>query len=454
MKELREGNYREMVGFVAWGLTGMVLVGVVLMGVLQHVEMEKLKVKLEKVEGEMVIMRDILYKDMSLEVERSRRNADSLSPSQYAVTNPLTENYSEYSEDGVPVLDKKYRAFQKDGTGFRVYNAWYQHKRENEITNDPRVVVKHATDSPIRAHHRKSAAWIRRDGDDDDDFLEFGDSMYSDASSVQKTVSAANTVTYGRNRAKITNPKDYRNEHSKVVPSTTTATPTPTESSDAVLNEHMRSKMNRWNSTQRAQNRRVQENIRTGGGVSVRTRGAMNRGALRSGRRMNRKRGRNGVENMKRMRDAIHLEADVVGIEGPDYEGAGRVRVADSVFRHWTPSRWAKRMKMDKRLTLKDGRITVGSPGIYFVYAQINYLDDHDVNAFQIVVNDSPFLLCTTMTHTPHPTTKANTCYTGGVKYLEQGDTIFIKNLEDNRFSVMLPSHSFFGLAQMSDMGI
>ena len=62
MKELREGNYREMVGFVVWGLTGMVLVGVVLMGVLQHVEMEKLKVKLEKVEGEMVIMRDILYK--------------------------------------------------------------------------------------------------------------------------------------------------------------------------------------------------------------------------------------------------------------------------------------------------------------------------------------------------------------------------------------------------------
>ena len=80
---------------------------------------------------------------------------------------------------------------------------------------------------------------------------------------------------------------------------------------------------------------------------------------------------RNGVENMKRMRDAIHLEADVVGIEGPDYEGAGRVRVADSVFRHWTPSRWAKRMKMDKRLTLKEGRITVGSPGIYFVYAQV-----------------------------------------------------------------------------------
>ena len=80
---------------------------------------------------------------------------------------------------------------------------------------------------------------------------------------------------------------------------------------------------------------------------------------------------RNGGEYRKNMKDAIHLEANVSSFEGPDYEGAGRVRVVDSVFRHWTPSRWAKRMKMDKRLTLKDGKITVGSPGIYFVYAQV-----------------------------------------------------------------------------------
>merc|ERR1719315_754335 len=178
----------------------------------------------------------------------------------------------------------------------------------------------------------------------------------------------------------------------------------------------------------------------------------MNRSALKSARRMGRKRSRTGVENIRRVRAAIHLEADVVGLEGPDYEGAGRVRVADSIFRNWTPSRWARRMKMDKRLTLKDGRITVGSPGVYFIYALINFLDIHDVNAFQIIVNDSPFLFCTTMTHTTQPTTKANTCYTGAVKFLERGDTVFIKNLEENRFSVMLPSHSFFGLAQLSDM--
>jgi hypothetical protein len=60
-------------------------------------------------------------------------------------------------------------------------------------------------------------------------------------------------------------------------------------------------------------------------------------------------------------------------------------------------------------------------------------LDEHDVNAFQIYVNDSPFVLCTTMTHTPTMATKANTCFTGGVTFLEQGDQVYIKNLDENR---------------------
>ena len=56
--------------------------------------------------------------------------------------------------------------------------------------------------------------------------------------------------------------------------------------------------------------------------------------------------------------------------------------------------------------------------GVYYVYAQINYLDEHDVNAFQVLLNDDPFLLCTVMTHTgrSHTISKANTCYTGNAK--------------------------------------
>ena len=75
-------------------------------------------------------------------------------PNQYNAENPIKENYSEFSEDGVPIVSRKYKAYPRDRSGFRVYNAWYQHRRENRIRNDPRVVVKHATDAPIRPHHR------------------------------------------------------------------------------------------------------------------------------------------------------------------------------------------------------------------------------------------------------------------------------------------------------------
>ena len=78
--------------------------------------------------------------------------------------------------------------------------------------------------------------------------------------------------------------KDYRNENR--------ASPVSTTTSAALLNEHMRDKMRSLNSTQRTQNRRTQESSKTEGGVSLRVRGAMNRGAVRSGRRMTRKRSR------------------------------------------------------------------------------------------------------------------------------------------------------------------
>ena len=173
---------------------------------------------------------------------------------------------------------------------------------------------------------------------------------------------------------------------------------------------------------------------------SVRERGARNRLAVRS-------RG----ERQGRHLAAIHLEGETTQSGG---QGGARVRLRDGVFRDWTVSRWAKRMKMDRKFSIKNGIIRITSPGIYFIYSQVNYLDNHEVNSYQILVNNSPWLTCTTMTHTPSPTTKANTCYTGGVRFLEQGDRIVVKNTDNNRFAVMLPSHSFLGAVQLSEVGL
>lgn len=54
---------------------------------------------------------------------------------------------------------------------------------------------------------RKSAAWVN--AVDDDDFLDFGDSMYNDPAPKRITIlrgnSAFNSINHGGNRAKVTN---------------------------------------------------------------------------------------------------------------------------------------------------------------------------------------------------------------------------------------------------------
>ena len=72
-----------------------------------------------------------------------------------------------------------------------------------------------------------------------------------------------------------------------------------------------------------------------------------------------------------------------------------------SIFRQWSPARWASRMRMMEEFPLdEEGRASVKKSGLYYIYAQVNYLDEHDVNAFQVYINEDPYLLCTVMTHT------------------------------------------------------
>ena len=45
--------------------------------------------------------------------------------------------------------------------------------------------------------------------------------------------------------------------------------------------------------------------------------------------------------------------------------------ISGSVFTHWEVARGAQKLRLEKRFELKDGRITVRSPGIYYLYAQV-----------------------------------------------------------------------------------
>jgi hypothetical protein len=65
------------------------------------------------------------------------------------------------------------------------------------------------------------------------------------------------------------------------------------------------------------------------------------------------------------------MEARVANPAGPGYEAPGPTKLATPVFTDWSPARWARRLRMEQKFALKDGRLTVSQPGIYYVYAQV-----------------------------------------------------------------------------------
>jgi len=97
-----------------------------------------------------------------------------------------------------------------------------------------------------------------------------------------------------------------------------------------------------------------------------------------------------------------------------------------------------------------DGAIlTVKQSGLYFIYSQVHYLDEHGVNAYEVFVNTEPFLRCVTSSETS-ASPKPNTCYTAGASVLREGDKLFLRDIEPLRYSVLQPSKTFFGLIRLA----
>jgi len=54
------------------------------------------------------------------------------------------------------------------------------------------------------------------------------------------------------------------------------------------------------------------------------------------------------------------------------------------------------------------------------------------------------------MSETYGPGAKSNSCFTGGVHSLKEGDKVVIKDVETNRYSIFKPDKSFFGLMRIA----
>ncbi|KAL3289348.1 hypothetical protein HHI36_022785 [Cryptolaemus montrouzieri] len=151
---------------------------------------------------------------------------------------------------------------------------------------------------------------------------------------------------------------------------------------------------------------------------------------------------------------AIHFDGDTskyVYGRHSNFNGNGHLRHPKKTFVDWKESDWVESIGTGNGFDINNGIVSIKESGLYFVYAQIYYLDEHDMNGYRVHKNSDIFLQCTTTSHSSERMMKGNTCYTAGVTYFDTNDAISISDITDGRYSLFEPGKSFFGLIKLGD---
>ncbi|XP_037088890.1 uncharacterized protein LOC119109379 [Pollicipes pollicipes] len=150
---------------------------------------------------------------------------------------------------------------------------------------------------------------------------------------------------------------------------------------------------------------------------------------------------------------AAHFEGHISDVTRKSASYRGNYRLVnsnpDSMFSQWRPAAWMRQKACTDEFQLYGGQVTVRTPGFYYLYAQINHIEEHDVNGFEIQVNAQSLVKCIT-TEASKLRNKTNTCFTGAAIYLNQGDAVSVRDLDPLRHAFLLPDRSFFGLLRIS----
>ncbi|KAH8331789.1 hypothetical protein KR074_012192 [Drosophila pseudoananassae] len=103
-----------------------------------------------------------------------------------------------------------------------------------------------------------------------------------------------------------------------------------------------------------------------------------------------------------------------------------------------------------RHFTIRNGVLTVHQPGLYYVYAQICYNNTHDHNGFIVFRGHNAFLQCLNTVPT-NMAQKVHTCHTSGIISLAEMDTIHLRDIHQDRGSVLRNSNnrSYFGIIKL-----
>lgn len=140
------------------------------------------------------------------------------------------------------------------------------------------------------------------------------------------------------------------------------------------------------------------------------------------------------------------------------YKGNGLVRVSHGAPHDvWYPAPWTIASPHPRPTLTRNGHIHVHHTGVYLVYAQIYYLDSHDIISWVLhrtnpdLEGRETLLQCAQSSHSSQPLDKPNSCFSASALFLRAGDRLAVRNTGGDRHSLMQPEKSFIGLIKLAD---
>lgn len=132
--------------------------------------------------------------------------------------------------------------------------------------------------------------------------------------------------------------------------------------------------------------------------------------------------------------------------------GNGRILHGDSVFKAWKASSWVETIGMNKYFHMSNnGSVTVYEPGLYLVYAQIHYRDEHDELGFHLQVNNQSILQCV-VDNSCNSRNISQTCFSAQLTSLKKQDVLVFKEVGASRYAIFDKENSFFGMVKLADI--
>lgn len=126
--------------------------------------------------------------------------------------------------------------------------------------------------------------------------------------------------------------------------------------------------------------------------------------------------------------------------------------LTSGLHKSWRPSKWSRNLHGASLFSFNEetGQVEVPEDGLYLIYAQIEYLDAHIINGFEINVDNEATLSCVVSSHGLKDKKKHNTCHTSGVIYLQRGSMINVRDKEAGRYSLLHSKGTFLGITKIS----